>query len=172
MGYEFVETSDGLFAVDFSLVHRIARDYAYAEAWYANSRRTTISQSEWYNPFSWALPDFHRVETDYPKARRQRDATTAELMHDFRWDVRAAKAQQCGPFRVSFLEWRDTKKEKALCSPNTTLLSFHLAWQVDQVSRLGPLCPQNEDQHQTTTFRVSRPEMARAISFVIPLSSS
>ncbi len=62
---------------------------------------------------------------------------------------------------TSFLDWRDTKKEKALCSPNTTLLSFHLAWPVDQVSRLRPLCPQNEDQHQTTTFRVSRCEMAR-----------
>ncbi len=86
MGYNFLETHEGLFTVDVDLIGRILDDYAYATSLNDNANSKSISQKG-INPFSWGMPDMHTVEVDWNKAAHQRKVLRARLEYQYQEDI-------------------------------------------------------------------------------------
>jgi hypothetical protein len=76
MAYELVRSGNTQFAIDWSVVRRLVRSYylSYYQLSYASE--VTLSDSHWYNPLSWSLPDVTNLEVDWDAVRRQTDADT------------------------------------------------------------------------------------------------
>jgi hypothetical protein len=76
MAYELVRSGNTQFAIDWSVVRRLVRSYylSYYQLSYASE--VTLSDSHWYNPMSWSLPDVTNLEVDWDAVRRQTDADT------------------------------------------------------------------------------------------------
>lgn len=70
----------GTFAIDWDVVHRILRDYHRAIAREAYSRVVTTSESRFYNPFSWSLPDIRSLDVDWDRVRSR---SVADADQDF-----------------------------------------------------------------------------------------
>jgi len=69
MPVETMQTSNGNYAVDWSLVAEIIESYYRSR--HAAETATVVSTSdrEWYNPFSWQLPQIKTVEIDWDRCR-------------------------------------------------------------------------------------------------------
>lgn len=82
MAYELVQSGNTQFAIDWSVVRRLVRSYylAYHQLNYA--QEVTLSDSHWYNPLSWSLPDVSHIEVDWEAVRRRTDADTDAEMRD------------------------------------------------------------------------------------------
>ena len=65
MAYELVQSGSTQFAIDWDIVRRIVKSYHTAYLQYQYSREVAMSDSAWYNPFSWSLPDLTHVEVDW-----------------------------------------------------------------------------------------------------------
>ena len=74
MGYELLANGPAQFAVDWDIVSRIVRSYHTASLQLAYAREISMSQSHWYNPMTWSLPDISHVEVDWPRVRRDAEA--------------------------------------------------------------------------------------------------
>lgn len=75
MAYEKWSTVDGEFTVDWEIVRRLIRSHEVARA-PKPFRPVNVVNSNWYNPFSWSLPDITTVDIDWNKVRRQVEKTT------------------------------------------------------------------------------------------------
>lgn len=74
MAYELVQSRNTQFAIDWSVVRQLVRSY-YTSAWQLDlGRETTLSESHWYNPFSWSMPDVAHIEVDWGLVRSYADA--------------------------------------------------------------------------------------------------
>lgn len=65
MAYSLIKNGASEFAVDWTVVDRVLRIAANAELREAYSRVTRSSESTWYNPFSWSLPEIAQVDVDW-----------------------------------------------------------------------------------------------------------
>jgi hypothetical protein len=75
MAYQLVNSGRQQYAVDWDVLERFCRSYwfNYYQHEYANS--STMSETHWYNPFSWKLPDITTIDINWDRV--QADAQTA-----------------------------------------------------------------------------------------------
>lgn len=69
MTWELVETADGQYAVDWDIVGNVIRQYELAKLKMQSYTTVDISQSNWYNPFSWSLPKIVNIDIDWKAVR-------------------------------------------------------------------------------------------------------
>lgn len=80
MSHSLVHADDGTFAVDWPIVYRIVESYVRAKKYNELSKSVVVSQSDWYDPRSWQMPDLVNLEVDHDKVR---DETYAEASRKF-----------------------------------------------------------------------------------------
>ena len=69
MTWQLVETADGQYAVDWEIVANVIRQYELANTKIQRYSTVNISQSSWYNPFSWSLPNIVNIDIDWKEVR-------------------------------------------------------------------------------------------------------
>ena len=67
MSYEVIQNGNTQFYVDWSVMRRLIRSYWMANLQYYNAQEVPMSDSHWYNPMSWSLPEVSTLEVDWPK---------------------------------------------------------------------------------------------------------
>ncbi len=70
MGYEWVQNGNTQFAIDWDIVRRILKSYWIAKLQYDYGQVVTLSDSNWYNPLSYSLPDISHIEVDWDQVQR------------------------------------------------------------------------------------------------------
>lgn len=73
MSWEFVNCGNTEYAIDFAVVERICRSYYTAKYQYDYAREIKLSDSKWYNPLSWWLPDVSNIEVNWEKVTGNAD---------------------------------------------------------------------------------------------------
>src|SRR5262245_6798118 len=69
VGYESVQNGGTQFMIDWGIVRRLLKSYWTARLQYQYGTEVSMSDSHWYNPFSWSLPDVSQVEVDWDAVR-------------------------------------------------------------------------------------------------------
>jgi hypothetical protein len=82
MAYELVQSGRTQFAIDWSVIRRLVRSHYLAYHQLNYGQEVTLSDSHWYNPMSWSLPDVSHIEVDWDAVRRRTDADTDDDMQD------------------------------------------------------------------------------------------
>lgn len=80
MAYSTVKSWGAEFAVDWDVVERLC--YSYWQTYYQLEcyEKIRMSESSWYNPFSWSLPETQTIEVDWDAVRnRARRATNGDM---------------------------------------------------------------------------------------------
>lgn len=67
MSWEFIKCGNTEYAIDFGVVERIWHSYLLAKYQYDYAYEITLSDSKWYNPFSWSLPNITNIEVNWEK---------------------------------------------------------------------------------------------------------
>jgi len=88
MGYELLSSGQTQFAIDWDIVRRILRSYHTAYLQLDFAREVTMSESQWYNPLTWSLPDISHVEVDWDAVRRNAEAQTGSDLRDMRVEAK------------------------------------------------------------------------------------
>jgi len=80
MAYTMIDNYGTQFAVDWETVARLNSSYHRSDYQWGLSTVTKMSESAWYNPFSWSLPTTKTVEVEWPKVReRAKYASYADM---------------------------------------------------------------------------------------------
>jgi len=114
MAYSMVKCVGTEYAVDWEVVERFCLSYwkTYYQLRYSETIR--MSESTWYNPFSWKLPDIANLEVDWNAVRGSATRACAgdmfaysrkasSSMRDIAWDVKY-KVEQTTVLRRRFVE--------------------------------------------------------------------
>jgi hypothetical protein len=88
MGYELLTSAGAQFAIDWDIVRRIVRSYHMATLQLTYAREIAMSQSHWYNPMTWSLPDIAHVEVDWDAVRVDAEAFAQEDVHNMRVEAK------------------------------------------------------------------------------------
>lgn len=88
MAYTIVKSRQTEFAVDWDVVERFCRSYWSTYYQYEYADLVTMSESTWYNPFSWSLPDTRTVDIDWKKV--ESFTASAVIADMFAYQSRAA----------------------------------------------------------------------------------
>lgn len=97
-----IDTGSGLFVIDVELLHSIIRDWAYWKAVTEQSKTEHASNSRWFNPLSWGMPDIVSVNIDWDKVKHSREMYTNALSTEFQHVIHdAANRNYCGPGNAS-----------------------------------------------------------------------
>jgi hypothetical protein len=88
MGYELVANGQKQFAIDWDIVRRIVRSYHTSCLQLDFAREVTMSESHWYNPMTWSLPDISHVEVDWDLVRRYAEGYTHSDLRDMRVEAK------------------------------------------------------------------------------------
>jgi hypothetical protein len=67
VAYSLLANDRATYAVDWGIVERLVRSYHRSRARDLYSTVVTTSDSTWYNPFSWSLPDVRSIEVDWAR---------------------------------------------------------------------------------------------------------
>jgi predicted nucleotidyltransferase component of viral defense system len=78
MSYSQLRDDYATYAIDWGIVERLVRAYHRARARDMYSTVTSTSQTDWYNPFSWSMPDIKSVDVDWDRVQ-----TTALTQADY-----------------------------------------------------------------------------------------
>lgn len=82
MTYTMIDNHGTQFAVDWEAVSRLNNSYYRSEYQWRLSTVTKMSESAWYNPFSWSLPTTKTVEVEWPKVREYgKYASDGDMAH-------------------------------------------------------------------------------------------
>lgn len=84
MPYTMIDNYGTQFAVDWETVARLNKSYHRSELQWRLSTVTKMSESTWYNPFSWSLPTTKTVEVEWPKIREHEEYASDGDMAQFR----------------------------------------------------------------------------------------
>jgi hypothetical protein len=84
MAYELLQNGRTQFAIDWEIVRRLARSHHTACLQWDFGREVTMSESQWYNPMTWSLPDVSHVEVDWGAVRTYADRYTDDDVRDMR----------------------------------------------------------------------------------------
>jgi hypothetical protein len=74
MAYELIQSGRTEFAIDWTVVRRLLRSYYTSVSQLRYASEVTLSDSHWYNPLSWSLPDVSQLEVDWDAVRRSANA--------------------------------------------------------------------------------------------------
>jgi hypothetical protein len=69
MAYWLLENDRATYAVDWDVVYRLIRGYHRAVKRDEYTTVSTASESRWYNPLSWSLPEIQSLDVDWDKVR-------------------------------------------------------------------------------------------------------
>lgn len=92
MAYELMQSGDTQFAIDWSVVRRLVRSYYTAYHQLNYGQEVTLSDSQWYNPMSWSLPDVSHIEVNWEAVRRRTDADTDEELRKMQQEAKTNAA--------------------------------------------------------------------------------
>lgn len=70
MAYESVMVGTTEYAIDWVVIHRLMRSYWTAKLQLEYGNEVDMTDSHWYNPLGWQLPDVSSVEVDWQAVRR------------------------------------------------------------------------------------------------------
>jgi hypothetical protein len=115
MAYELVQSGTAQFAIDWSIVRRLVRSHYLAYHQLNYGRVVSLSDSHWYNPMSWSLPDVSQIEVDWDmvhsRAESDADVETRDMAAQAKTNA-AAVAQRLEAMidtaarnRESFIDW-------------------------------------------------------------------
>jgi hypothetical protein len=82
MAYSSVKSAGAQFEVDWDVVERLC--YSYWQTYYQLEcyEKIRMSESSWYNPFSWSLPETQTIEIDWDDVRgRARRACASDMFY-------------------------------------------------------------------------------------------
>jgi hypothetical protein len=80
MAYTMVNSGRTQYAVDWEVVERFCKSYWLAYYQDQFSTLSKMSESTWYNPFSWSMPEIQTVETDWDKVQSATKRAVAQDM--------------------------------------------------------------------------------------------
>ncbi len=76
MSYQQWPATDGDFMIDWSTIYKLIRSHECAKAQLDNFRTVNIVQSDWYNPFSWSMPDIEIIDINWDIVRENINRNT------------------------------------------------------------------------------------------------
>ncbi|MDH3351368.1 MAG: hypothetical protein OEM51_07450 [Gammaproteobacteria bacterium] len=76
------------FAVDWDIVARLNRSYHTSQCQWDLAETRDMSQSNWYNPFSWDLPTTRTVDVDWSSVRETAQRHADADMNDYRAEAK------------------------------------------------------------------------------------
>jgi len=79
MAYTMVNSGRTQYAVDWEVVERMCRSYWLAYYQNQYSELNKMSESTWYNPFSWSMPEIRTVDFDWDRVN---SATASAVVRD------------------------------------------------------------------------------------------
>src|SRR5688500_15195875 len=88
MGYELLTSGRTRFAVDWDIVSRIVRSYHTSHLQRVHAREVTPSNSHWYNPMTWSLPDISHAEVDWDAVRSDADSFAQSDVRNMRTEAK------------------------------------------------------------------------------------
>ena len=128
MGYELVSSGQTQFAIDWDIVRRILRSYHTSYLQLDFGREVTMSESQWYNPMNWSLPDISHVEVGWDAVRRYAAANTESDSRDMRVEAKynAARVarrledmiEMTARNKEAFVDWIGTVQTQNMQSVN------------------------------------------------------
>jgi hypothetical protein len=77
MPWQFIQNGNTQFAIDWDIVRRILKSYYFALNQLNYGQVVKLTDSHWYNPFSWSLPDISNIEVDWNMVRRDAQGSIA-----------------------------------------------------------------------------------------------
>jgi hypothetical protein len=110
MAYELVQNGNTQFAIDWDVMRRLVKSYYTSYHQYDSGREVTLSDSQWYNPLSWSLPEVSHVEVDWDAVRARTEADTAADLRDLRAEA-ASNAPRVARRIESLIEATNRNKE-------------------------------------------------------------
>src|SRR5688572_16496349 len=88
MPYQLLANGPTQFAIDWDIVSRIVRSYHTSRLQLAYARTVTMSDSSWYNPMTWSLPDVAHVEVEWEWVRADADTYAQSDVRDMRIEAK------------------------------------------------------------------------------------
>jgi hypothetical protein len=70
VAYELLQCGSRQYAVDWVIVRRMLLSYYVADLQWQSQREVSLSESHWWNPASWSMPDVSHIEVDWPSVHR------------------------------------------------------------------------------------------------------
>ena len=143
MAYWLLENDRATYAVDWDVVNRLVRGYHRSKLRDDCSQVVTTSESRWFNPFSWSLPDVRSLEVDWDKVSSRLNTAADD---DF--NRLAQQATRDVPSMHRDLQWMvaDTSRRTAAF---TDILG---ALQTENMIRINSAVESYEGQVQAAKF--------------------
>ena len=145
MAYELLASGSTQFAVDWDIVQRIVRSYHTASLQLAHAREITMSQSHWYNPMTWSLPDISHVEVDWDAVRGDADAFAQEDVRNMRVEAKynapriARRLETLIDLTASkkerFIDWIGTVQTQNMVSINKAVADYEASTEIARFVR-------------------------------------
>jgi hypothetical protein len=85
MAYSMVKCNGADYAVDWDVLERFCMSYWQTHHQLRCAETIRMSESNWYNPFSWSLPEIQTVDVDWEAARKAAALDCTSDMHDYAW---------------------------------------------------------------------------------------
>jgi len=83
MTYEIVKSGSNEYAVDWPTVERLLRSYWTSTKQLECAKLVNTSESKFYNPFSWPLPEMQQLDVAWDDVRQKAQASTRMDMNRF-----------------------------------------------------------------------------------------
>lgn len=145
MAYELLANGSTQFAVDWDIVRRIVRSYHRATLQLGYARATTMSQSHWYNPMTWSLPDITHVEVDWDAVRADADAFAGEDVRNMQVEARynapriarrlASMTDITAQEKDTFVDWLGTVQTQNMVAINKALSDYQSSTEIARFVR-------------------------------------
>jgi|GEM_PF-3434864 len=134
MAYWMLNNDRAQYAIDWDIVLRIVRAHHRSTYRFQCARVTKASDSHWYNPMSWSLPEVQSVEVDWerirPAVNRFGDADFARLAELATRDVREMERQlrwmvaETSRYTTLFLDLQMTTQSENMARINQSIDSY------------------------------------------------
>jgi hypothetical protein len=115
MPWQFIQNGNTQFAIDWDIVRRILKTYYTALYQLNYGQVVKLSDSSWYNPFSWSLPEISNIEVDWDMVRRDAQGNIASDLVYFRGLAQSNAAEgarllggmidDAASFKEEFVDW-------------------------------------------------------------------
>lgn len=115
MAYELIQNGMTQYAVDWEVVERLLKSYWTAKLQLQTGSEVTLSDSHWYNPFSWSLPDISHIEVDWDLVKLDAAAYAGQEVETMRDRARfnasgvanelALRIDEAALFKEQFVNW-------------------------------------------------------------------
>ena len=145
MAYELLANGPTQFAVDWDIVRRIVRSYHTAALQLAYAREIAMSQSHWYNPMTWSLPDISHVEVDWDAVRADADLFAGEDVGNMQVEAKynapriarrlAAMIDITAHKKEAFIDWIGTVQTQNMVSINKAVEDYQSSAEIARFVR-------------------------------------